>query len=239
MKEISPSDDQAMNQSPDAAHTPFDSTQLSLQQQLRQLIHEACQFPPENYQRRKRFNQIIRLIQQSRKLWREQSPYYEDALQEMWLHFSRNLCEKDTAQSYNCEQCQVIARLNKYLKYRSTDERIEFRENQQRREPKRFSSEGKEIDPLEQIPAPQSLPPLLDAVRAWVEADETGELRQVHIQGRPDVNCQALILRRLPPETKWRDLATEFDISVATLSSFYEKQCRPRLRQFGESEGYL
>jgi hypothetical protein len=48
-----------------------------------------------------------------------------------------------------------------------------------------------------------------------------------------------LILRRLPPETPWKVLSEEFDIPSSTLSSFYQRQCLPRLREFGKSEGYF
>ena len=79
----------------------------------------------------------------------------------------------------------------------------------------------------------------LEEVRAWAELDETGELRSTHVSNRPDLNCQMLILKRLPPATTWKELAREVNSSVVILSSFYEKQCRPRLRRFGQTEGDL
>ena len=72
-----------------------------------------------------------------------------------------------------------------------------------------------------------------------MEADPQGELRGIYITNRPDVTAQILILRRLPPETSWKDLAADYKLSVSTLSSFYQRQCLPRLRKFGELEGYL
>jgi hypothetical protein len=64
-------------------------------------------------------------------------------------------------------------------------------------------------------------------------------LCRTHIAGRPEVNAQVLILRRLPPEASWKELSAEFNLPISTLSSFYQRQCIPRLRKFGESEGYL
>lgn len=209
-------------------------------QELQQLVQQVCQYPVKNPQRRRGFNQIIRRIQQSGKLWRESVPYYEDALQDTWLHFSRNLCETTTAEKPYCDpNCSIIARLNAYLKRRLQDYGTKATAEQKQRVPQQIDSSGKVLDPLEQIASPVPTPSLLEAVQVWVEADESGELRSTHVRGRPDVNCQVLILRRLPPEIAWKDLAKEFGLSIPTLSGFYEKQCRPRLRQFGQSEGYL
>lgn len=71
-------------------------------------------------------------------------------------------------------------------------------------------------------------------VRAKIEADESGELRGCHIENHPKVNCQVLILRRLPPEVRWQDLANEFHLPIPTLSSFYQRKCKPRLRKICE-----
>ena len=76
-------------------------------------------------------------------------------------------------------------------------------------------------------------------MKHWVKTDPDGELQKVHIEGHPEVNCQVLLLKRLPPETPWKALAAEFGLSVGSLSSFYARKCLPRLRAFGQSEGYL
>lgn len=209
-------------------------------QQLRDRIQALCQYPPNSRERRQGFNQVVRMIQQSGKLWRSSTPYYEDALQDTWLHFSRNLCEATTAEHPYCAaDCAVMARLNAYLKRRLQDYAVRSTQEQQQREPPRRLNDGSLIDPVEQLQAAEAAPPILEAVQAWVAADPTGELQATHIQGKPIATCQYLILRRLPPETPWKVIAAELGISIATLSGFYEKQCRPRLRRFGESEGYL
>jgi hypothetical protein len=94
-------------------------------------------------------------------------------------------------------------------------------------------------DPLDRVAANPDVPPILEAVQTWAETDADGELQRIHIEGFPHVTCQVLILRRLPPETSWQKLSKEFGIKVPTLSSFYQRQCLPRLRKFGELEGYL
>jgi hypothetical protein len=73
----------------------------------------------------------------------------------------------------------------------------------------------------------------------WAKTDSEGELCGTYIKGRPDVNCQVLILKRLPPEVSWKELSEEFGLSIPTLSSFYQRQCLPRLRKFAELQGLL
>ncbi len=185
---------------------------------------------------------MIRLS--GKKLWRDSSPHYQDALQQTWLYFCRNVCEGATGQAYDPDLGSVTTWLNVYLRRRLQD----FYRNQQRQQARTVSAtftqsrsgdEQQLINPIENIAAEPQAPPMLELVRNWVETDAEGELRSTHIQGHPQVNCQVLILKRLPPEVSWKDLAQEFGVSVSTLSSFYQRQCIPRMRKFAEIEGFL
>jgi hypothetical protein len=208
---------------------------------LRQLVTEACQHPPGSLQRQRRLSQIIRVT--SGKLWRDSSPSYADALQQTWVYFCQNICERGTADPYSPDRGSVATWLNAYLKRRLQDAYIDTQKQQAKKASGAVytSRSGEEdvIDPIDNLAAEPDVPPILDEVLKWVEADATGELKRTHIEGHPQVNCQMLILRRLPPETSWKDLSAEFGLAVSTLSSFYQRQCLPRLRKFGESEGYL
>ncbi len=92
---------------------------------------------------------------------------------------------------------------------------------------------------MDTLAAPADIPPIEEEVRTWAETDADGELRQTHIKNHPEITAQLLILRRLPPETSWEELSAEFGVKVSTLSMFYQRKCQPRLRKFGESQGYL
>jgi DNA-directed RNA polymerase specialized sigma24 family protein len=213
-----------------------------LDQQLRQLVEDACQHPAGSPDRQKRMTQIIRMV--SGKLWKENVPYYQDALQQTWVYFCQNLCEAATGERYNPDRSTVTTWLNYYLRRRLQDfyHRTQKQQAQIVSPQVRSSRSGDSndvLDPVDSLPARPDVPPILDEVRAWVEADASGELRRVHIEGHPQVNCRELILRRLPPETSWKELAEEFGLTVSTLSSFYQRQCMPRLRKFGESQGYI
>ncbi|WP_392533702.1 sigma-70 family RNA polymerase sigma factor [Nostoc sp. C117] len=215
---------------------------VQFDEQLRRLVTEACGYPPGSPQRQKLLTQIIRLT--ASRLWRESTPYYQDALQQTWLYFCRNVCEGLTGQTYDSTYGSVITWLNAYLKRRLQD----FYLNQNREKattvPLRIRQStsggtGETIDPVDNLPANPQPPPILEELEVWVKTDSDGDLGGTCIKGHPHVNCQVLILKRLPPEVSWRELSEEFGLSIPTLSSFYQRQCVPRLRKFAESEGLL
>ncbi|MEH2062073.1 MAG: sigma-70 family RNA polymerase sigma factor [Nostoc sp.] len=215
---------------------------VQFDEQLRCLVKEACGHRPGSPQRQKLLTQIIRLS--ASRLWRENTPYYQDALQQTWLYFCRNVCEGLTGQIYDSTYGSVITWLNAYLKRRLQD----FYINQNREKATtvslkiRQSTSGRTsetIDPVENLPASPQVPAILEDLEIWVQTDSDGELRGTYIKGHPDVNCQVLILKRLPPEVSWKELSEEFGLSIPTLSSFYQRQCLPRLRKFAQLEGLL
>ncbi len=211
-----------------------------LEEQLRQLVTEACSHPAGSAERQKKLTRIIRLV--SNKLWKENTPYYQDALQQTWVYFCQNICEGNTGEPYEPTRSSVITWLNFYLKRRLQD----FYIDEQKRQALIVSNQtaglgdsNNTIDPIENLPAEPDVPLLLEEVRKWVKTDPDGELSRIHITNHPEVTAKVLILRRLPPEASWKSIAAEFNVSIPTLSSFYQRQCLPRLRNFGESEGYL
>ncbi|MEH2294193.1 sigma-70 family RNA polymerase sigma factor [Nostoc sp.] len=215
---------------------------VQFDEQLRRLVTEACEHPSGSPQRQKLLTQIIRLS--ASRLWRENTPYYQDALQQTWLYFCRNVCEGLTGQIYDPTYGSVITWLNAYLKRRLQDFYINQNREQATTVPLRIrqSTSGgisETIDPIDNLAAIPQAPPILEDLEIWVKTDSQGELRGTCIKGRPDVNCQVLILKRLPPEVSWRELSEEFGLSIPTLSSFYQRQCLPRLRKFAELEGLL
>ncbi|MEH2198046.1 sigma-70 family RNA polymerase sigma factor [Nostoc sp.] len=209
-------------------------------EELRRLVSEACGHALGSPQRQKLLTQIIRLT--ANRLWRENTPYYQDALQQTWLYFCRNVCEGLTGQIYDPTYGSVITWLNAYLKRRLQDFYIKQNREQATTVTLwvRQSTSGgthETIDPIDNLPATPQAPPILQELETWAKTDSEGELCRICIKGRPDVNCQVLILKRLPPEVSWKELSEEFALSIPTLSSFYQRQCLPRLRKFAESEG--
>jgi hypothetical protein len=212
------------------------------EEQLSYLVTEARKYQAGSAERQKILTKIIRSI--ANKLWKENTPYYQDALQQTWLYFCQNICEGNAGNPYDPNRASLVTWLNFYLKKRLQD----FYINNQK---EKFTKASTPIDPLdsggtnqaveliETIPAPPDVPPLLEEVKEWVETDPEGELRQIYITNHPEITCQVLILRRLPPETSWKTLSAEFNLPISTLSSFYQRQCLPCLRKFAESQGYF
>jgi hypothetical protein len=212
-----------------------------MDEQLRQLVTEACKHRPGSAERQKNLTKIIRLV--SNKLWKENKSYYQDALQQTWVYFCQNICEGKTGEPYNPSRGSVVTWLNFYLKRRLQDFYLDDKKQQARiasgQSQGLGSTDAQTIDPIDKLVAEPDAPLLLEEVKRWVETDPEGELRRIHISNRPEVTCQLLILRRLPPEESWKALAAELNLTISTLSSFYQRQCLPRLRKFGELEGYL
>lgn len=202
--------------------------------QLSDLVARTCKFANTSVERQQGLTEIVRIIVKSGKLWKDNSPYYEDALQKTWLYFCRNLCEANTGEQYDSKRGSVVTWLNAYLRRRLQDFRI-----QQQQERTTRIGENNESDWIATLAAPPDIPPILEMTKNWAETDADGELERIHIQGHPHVNCRVLILQRLPPETSWEILAEKYQLSVSTLTSFYRRQCVPRLRKFGETQGYL
>lgn len=210
-----------------------------VEERLRCLIEKTCGHKWNSAERQQGLTRIVRLIVKSGKLWRDNAPYYEDALQQTWLYFCRNLCEATTGDQYDSARGSVITWLNAYLKRRLQDGHILKQTDRAQFASEQTLEPDEGIDLIETLEAPPDIPPILETTTQWVKTDPDGELRSVHIQGHPEVTCQVLLLERLPPETSWETLADQYGLSISTLSSFYRRQCIPRLRQFGESQGYL
>jgi hypothetical protein len=206
----------------------------NLNQHLLQLVTEACQHPPEHRVRQRNLTRVIRLV--SPRLWKEYVPYYPDALQQTWLFFAKNICTK-----YDSTLGGIPVWLNTHLKWRLRDFYLKEQTTRQNEISAWQDQDGEVVNVADHIPAPDSSildgeKPLWEKVREWAETNE--ELQQLHVDKHPEITARLLILRRLPPETKWQALAKEFGVVVPTLSSFYRRECKPRLQQFGESEGY-
>jgi hypothetical protein len=206
----------------------YDSRQdlkIALNKEISQLLAEAKRHELGTVKRQQILTQIVHRIVNSGMLYKNNTVNYEDALQQTLLHLCCNICE-----AYDPTRGSIITWLNTYLKWRLYD--LNYK-------PSTIYQSSQIINFLDQRVAPPDIPPILENTRIWAETDEEGELSQTHIHKRPDVNVRVLILSRLPAEVSWRKLSTQFELPVSTLSSFYQRQCLPRLRRFAQQEGYL
>lgn len=208
-------------------------TANNLDRQLQQLVTEVCAHPAKSLIRRQKLNEVVRLVTRSDKLWRKNTPYYKDALQQTWLYFCRNV------DRYAPTQCSVITWLNNSLKWRLQDCCKAEAENRAKTIAPLGSDNGYNADLLANLPASPEVPPILEETYEWVQTDPDNELRKIHIKGYPHVTCQALILLRLPPEVPWKEIAQKFNLPPSTAPNFYKRECLPRLRNFAYTQGYL
>jgi hypothetical protein len=219
-----------------------DSSEEKFRRILTELIQETCTSPSRSLERQQKMNLVVRMMQQSRKIWRGGYKSvnfcdYEEALQQTWLYFSRNLCEAITAkEAYNSLKGSATHWFNSYLKRRLQDIENKNRENRAIYLPSylQFDRNGEiiEIDPVENLPAPPVIPHWLESIEDWLRRDKMRLLR-IHLRDRPDINCYTIIPFRLPQqETEWRVLSELYTVPVSTLSKFYIDKCLPQLRLF-------
>jgi hypothetical protein len=210
-----------------------------LDKTLRTLIAEACAYPPRSLERRQKLSEVHRLVMKSGKLWREYTPYYNDAVQEMW-----EFCCKNPEQ-YDPTVKSVITWLDDYLKKRLRNLR-DARYRQKNREIAAFATEsGETTDAIAHLPAHPDIQPVLEIWEKtldWVQTDPDNVLHCTCFRGYGEINCQALILRRFPSETPWATIAEEFNLTSSEskdLPKVYNRKCLPLLRKFAMSQGYV
>lgn len=207
---------------------------------LRQLITSACNYAPKSLQRQQALAKVYLLVMKSGKLWRENTPYYNDALQEMWEYCCQH------PEEYNPDINGPIVWLDDELKKRLRRMRDGKNRQQQRFLIAIQTEQGITTNPVDNIVASPDIQPILEIwqkIISWVEKDPDERLRSTCFRKRPEINAQALILRRLPPDTpSWQTIAAEFKLNpqeAKDLPKFYNRKCLPLLREFGLSQGYI
>jgi hypothetical protein len=201
-----------------------------LDDRLQELVKIACQYEPGSRPRNRALTEIIRLV--TPHLWKENVPYYGDALQRTFIYLTRKVHNYDPARA------SVKTWLNSRLKFELLTLKIKWFE-EQKRKISTTTMEGKEFDiPDENQTVEAKDPNLLDAIRAWATVDATGELQAKQMRSLPQVNCQQLILDRLQPDISWEYLANHYQSKVPTLAAFYQRHCIPKLRDFCLRQGY-
>ena len=214
--------------------TATQQSQTTLQTEIQSWVTQARSHPQGSYARNHYLTRIIRQV--SPKLWKVNTPYYPDALQQTWMYFAKNVCT-----IYDPERASISTWLNVYLRYRHHD-LLNRAMNQDKRTlsiDSHSTETGKRsLKVIQEVPSKDygSLA-LLEQVMTWVETDADQRLRRTHLRGRPDINCQTLILLRLPPETTWKNISANFDVPIPTLSAFFQRRCLPYLCEFGRAEG--
>ncbi len=208
------------------------------------LIAKACQYLPGSLGRGRFLSKLIREIVKSGKLWKENTDYYEEALQKTWIYLSQNLCEATTAKRpYNPEESSIYTWLNAYLKMRLLDCRLDEQKAKQKQKYRKIVSlEGEQdeaiVNSIENQQAEPDASFYVAEVIEWIETDPNNELKSRHIRGKPQINCQILLQRQCLYGQSLQELAKELGCASSTLYQLFNNDCRSLLQKFCEDQGY-
>jgi len=212
----------------------------NLNLELRQLIADICDERSNHLDRQKNLARLYMLVSKSSKLWRESTPYYQDALQEMWEYCCNHPCE------YPSDLQEVTTWLNDELKKRLNKYKMRSQRQNQRHLDAILTKNAETLDPLDLISSPKDIEPVLEMwrkTRDWVETDPDRVLSQTYFRRYPQINARVLILKRIPPDTQdWKTIAAQWDLTAKEsqdLPKFYSRNCRPLLIEFGKKQGYI
>jgi hypothetical protein len=207
-----------------------------------EIVRMTCDYPPNSKERRTGVNTIWRIVIRSHKLWKAPfDPGYDDALSKALEYCFKNLCEAVTANDpYDpeMEDGNILRWVNTAVKRRLMNEQ-EAQQRDQDRLPKvsdsnyflDISSESANNDDAEQVQ--RWINKVIDLIRS----DPTGEFRKTQPKKYPHVNAQGLLLARITEGLRWKQLEELFKVPFTTLSSFYEKKCKPLLLKKCQEEG--
>ncbi|NJK68018.1 MAG: sigma-70 family RNA polymerase sigma factor [Microcoleus sp. CSU_2_2] len=213
-----------------------------LYQEFDSLVTQICQESSNSWQRKRLLNQLVTKMKNSGLIWKDNVPYYEDALQEQWEFFCSNLCESRTGTQYDRDRGNVITWFNYYLKRRLQNWALRVdRDNSRRDDREQFLEDGTPIDRIDILPAEDETHIIecmqfFEEVQSWIETNPDGVLNE-YIRGRKDLTCQ-VILRSLSSGQGFTTIAAECGCVYATIYGFYRNKCRPHLQKFREKCGY-
>lgn len=188
--------------------------------QLLQLALEAQKYPPATKERQKALTKLISAIQRSGQLYRPYSSFppdvyadiYAEALQKVFMQ----ICQK--IDDYKPERGKVIAWVNFLVSKRFIDVI-----NERQKKPKiPFIDEP--LDNFSEI----------EEIKTYLEEDPDGVFQKACVKGCPEASFQALTLRYLA-DISWEEISQEFNISISTLSSFYQRSLKkfaPKFREY-------
>jgi hypothetical protein len=213
-----------------------------LYQEFDSLVTQICQESSNPWKQKRLLNQLITKMTNSGLIWKDDVPYYQDALQEQWHFFCSNLCESRTGAQYDRDRASVITWFNYYFKRRLQNWAVRVhRENNRRYDRELFSEDGTPIDLIEILPAEDETHIIeciqcFEEVQNWIETNPEGILN-THIRGRKDLTCQ-VILRSLLSGKTFPQMAAEYGCAYQTIYGFWKNKCRPHVQAFRENHDY-
>ena len=189
---------------------------------LKKLAQSAKTFAPNSDIRSYALTQLIKAIRLSNKLCRPHSHkfsynlyclIYEEALTDTFAYICLNIDSYDPERGNKKFMNWVNFKLDKLI--------LQHYEKYRKFTNYNFIS----LEDIEQIQAPVESLNLSEILYQYIQEDPEKIFQTTHIRNRPDANFRYLTLERFSQKT-WEEIAEELKISVATLSSFYNRWCR-------------
>jgi DNA-directed RNA polymerase specialized sigma24 family protein len=190
------------------------TTRDELDEQLLQLATIAQQHQPLTQERKVALTKLVNTIVNSGKLCHPQSrlfpgnlyeDIYNEALQELLLYICQNI------HKYNPNRASVLTWVNFLLERRFFSEAI----------PKILNKQGiTQMPDQDNIASPSEPKYLTEIVKECIELDPDNLFKRKYIENYPQANFQTLALQRISGKS-WKAIATELEIKISTVSSFY------------------
>ncbi len=199
-------------------------------EQLKKLALEAQQHPPLTELRQYALGELVEAIRLSGKLAHPHrqrfSPQfydliYEEAVNKTLAYICRKINTYDPDRGNRKFMNWVNFRLDRSI----IESYHELRDPRLRELPS--------LSDLEMIPQQEEPPSLFEIIREKIEEDSENLFKQAHIKNRPDANFKAIALARFSGKS-WDEISAEFQISISTLSVFYQRCCNKFRSQFRE-----
>lgn len=212
---------------------------MTIDAHLKQLATEAQQHPLRSPERQQALAQLVSEISRSRQLARPhrgqfQGQYeeiYAEAQQKLFLH----VCEQIDRYSPEHEVMQWVNFLMKqrFFTEASRDLLATAPKSADRQLSKRVTLEFLDTrNPVEE--RSQSNASLSEEVIQCIREDPESLFVRTYIEKKPNAHFQHIALRFLEGYS-WKDISTELDVKVVTLSSFYGRcltRFAPKFREY-------
>jgi hypothetical protein len=205
---------------------------------LKHLALVAKQHPARSPQRQRALTELIGQIGRSRRLARPYAGQFHGMYEEIYAEARQRLflylCEQ--IDRYNPEH-DVMQWANFLLKQRFFIEASRDLLQTSTRGAKDQPIKRMTLDDLDQQqPAALRSPAasLSEEVIQCLQEDPEGLFVATHIEGKPQAHFQAIALQFLGGYA-WKDLSTQFEVKVVTLSSFYQRclvKFAPKFREY-------
>ncbi len=190
--------------------------------QLKKLGLAAQKYLPNSELRSYALTELVKAIKLSGKLCRPHSHkfsydfyqiLYEEAVTETLAYICLNIDSYDPERKSKKFMNWVNFKLDRFV-LQSYKNHLKFH---------KFHLPS--IQDLEKVSQPEKSIHILDLLFNYLEKDPEKIFQSTHIRNRPDANFQAIALAKLNNQN-WEIISAKFNISVSTLSSFYNRWCR-------------